>query len=73
MKSMDIWKLSLAWGCLGIFFVFPFAMVTIHLFHMPQSQSVATDFRYIGEYLRTVAAIIIALAGFNTAELFKKT
>lgn len=71
MKSMDFWKLCLGWGCLSIFFVFPFVMVAIHL-HLGVNVDFAKEFRYVGEYLRTVAAIIISLAGFSTAEVFKR-
>ncbi len=38
-----------------------------------RSASFASEFRYLGEYMRTVAAIIISLAGFNTIEIFRGT
>jgi hypothetical protein len=72
MKNMEIWKLTLAWGCLIIFFLFPIMLPIIHLVRFPESHSFAQDFRYVGEYLRVVAAIIISLAGFNTVEIFRK-
>jgi hypothetical protein len=72
-KLMDIWKLTLAWGCLGVFFSFPIVMVTIHLSTSPNNPAFATEFRYLAEYMRTVTAIIISLAGFSTVELFRKS
>lgn len=71
MTNMEYWKLMLAWGCLGVFFVLPFVMLLIHLLQ-GHNVNFAQEFRYIGEYLRTTAAIIISLAGFNTVEIFKK-
>jgi hypothetical protein len=68
---MERWKLTLAWGCLGIFFFLPFVMLGIHLLQ-GHNVNFAQEFRYVGEYLRTTAAIIISLAGFSTAEIFKK-
>jgi hypothetical protein len=72
MKSLEIWKATLAWICLASFFSFPIVMPLIHILYMPDSKSFAQDFKYVGEYTRTVAAIIISLAGFNTVEVFKK-
>ena len=69
MNSLENWKLALAWGCLVIFFIFPVATMAIHL--LTSHANFASEFRYVGEYLRTVAAIIISLAGFNTIEVFK--
>jgi hypothetical protein len=68
---MERWKLTLAWGCLSVFFLLPIVLFSIHL-HLGHSVEFAKEFRYVGEYLRTVAAIIISLAGFNTAEFFKQ-
>lgn len=68
---MDLWKLALAWGCLVIFLLLPLVLLMIHL-HVGHNVDFAKEFRYIGEYLRTTAAIIISLAGFNTVEIFKK-
>jgi hypothetical protein len=70
--SMEYWKLILAWGCLIIFFIFPFAMISIHLL-IGARPDFALEFRYMGEYLKTVTAIIISLAGFSTVEIFRKT
>ena len=70
MNLLENWKLSLAWGCLVIFFAFPVVMMTIHLLKSPYP-TFASEFKYVGEYLRTVAAIIISLAGFSTIEVFK--
>lgn len=64
--------MTLAWGCLGIFFAFPFIMMSIHLSRGSAQPGFAQEFKYIGEYMRTTAAVIISLAGFNTAEVFKK-
>jgi hypothetical protein len=69
---MERWKLTLAWGSLAVFFILPFLMLAIHLIQ-GHNVAFAQEFRYIGEYLRTTAAIIISLAGFNTVEVFKKT
>jgi F0F1-type ATP synthase assembly protein I len=68
---MERWKLTLAWGSLVIFFVLPIVLMMIHLW-LGHSTDFAKEFRYVGEYLRTVAAIIISLAGFNTVEIFKQ-
>lgn len=68
---MERWKLCLAWGCLAIFLILPIVLLAIHL-RIGHNTDFAKEFRYIGEYLRTTAAIIISLAGFNTAEMFRK-
>jgi hypothetical protein len=72
MKSMEQWKLVLAWGCLILFFAFPFATVLIHLSKVASYPQFAAEFKYLGEYMKTIAVIVISLAGFSTAEIFKK-
>jgi hypothetical protein len=67
---MERWKLTLAWGSLAVFFTLPFVMLVIHLVQ-GHNVNFAQEFRYVGEYLRTTAAIIISLAGLNTVEIFK--
>lgn len=64
--------MTLAWGCLGLFLVFPFATIIIHLSKGPSYPGFAAEFKYLGEYMKVVAAVIISLAGFNTVEIFKK-
>lgn len=72
MKQMEQWKLVLAWGCLGLFFSFPFAMTAIHLSKGGSYPGFASEFKYLGEYMKTVAVVVISLAGLSTAEIFKK-
>lgn len=72
MKNMEHWRLVLAWGCLGLFFAFPFGMLAIHLSKGASYPNFASEFKYVGEFMKTVAVIIISLAGFSTAEVFKK-
>ena len=67
---METWKLALAWGCLVIFFIFPVAMPTIQLL-TGMKPNFASEFKYLGEFMRVVATIIISLAGLNTVELFR--
>jgi hypothetical protein len=67
-----IWKLVLAWACLVTFFVTPSVLFGFHMFNLGADPSFAVEFRWLGEYLRTVTVIIISLAGLNTVELFKK-
>jgi hypothetical protein len=69
---MQIWKLVLAWVCLVAFFGIPTLLFAFHLSHMGSDPLFAIEFKWMGEYLRTVTAIIISLAGLNTVELFKK-
>jgi hypothetical protein len=69
---MTAWKIVLAWGCLILFFLFPFAMTAIHLAKGASYPGFANEFKYLGEYMKVVAAVIISLAGFNTAEVFRK-
>jgi hypothetical protein len=72
---MHFWKMVLAWGCLVLFFGIPLIFLTIHLFFLnyePSFGSHAGEFRYLSDYLKTITAIIISLAGLNTVELFKK-
>lgn len=69
---MDKWKLVLAWGCLGIFFAFPVAMPSIQIL-TGLKPNFANEFKYLGEYMRVVATVIVSLAGFSTVELFKKS
>ena len=71
MKGMELWKICLGWGCLAIFLILPIILLLIHL-QIGHNVDFAKEFRYIGEYLRTTAAIIISLAGFNTVEIFRK-
>jgi hypothetical protein len=70
--SIEMWKLTLAWGCLIVFFSFPIVMMGVHILTGPRPDF-ALEFRYMGEYLKTVTAIIISLAGFSTVEIFRKT
>lgn len=67
-----LWKMVLAWGCVGLFFAFPFAIMAMHIVYLqhPVGQPFITEFRYLGEYLKTVTAIVISLSGFNTVEMF---
>jgi hypothetical protein len=70
---MHIWKLVLAWGCLALFFGIPLVFFGIHLTQLKTEFAAhANEFRYLSDYLKTVTAIIISLAGFSTAEMFKK-
>jgi hypothetical protein len=70
MNHMEKWKLTLAWGCLVIFFVFPIAMPTIQLM-TGLKPNFASEFRYLGEFMRVVATIIISLADLNTIQIFR--
>jgi hypothetical protein len=72
---MDFWKLCLAWGCLGMFFGVPILLLSLQLYNLQTPAAFIQhlqEFKYIGEYLKTVTAIIISLAGLHTVELFKK-
>jgi threonine/homoserine efflux transporter RhtA len=74
MDYMAWWKLVLAWGCLVLFFGVPIVFFVVHMMFLNSEPSFAQhlqEFRYMGDYLRTVTAIIISLAGFNTVELFR--
>jgi hypothetical protein len=72
---MNLWKIVLAWGCLISFFAIPSIFFLIHLANLNAEPAWATraqEFRYLSDYLKTITAIIISLAGFNTVEIFKK-
>jgi hypothetical protein len=72
---MHLWKLVLAWGCLISFFGIPIIFFTIHMFELNANPAWATraqEFRYLSDYLKTITAIIISLAGLTTVEIFKK-
>jgi hypothetical protein len=72
---MERWKLVLAWGCLGMFFGVPLLILSLHLVNLANPAAFIShlqEFKYFGDYLRTVTAIIISLAGLHTVELFKK-
>jgi hypothetical protein len=72
---MNLWKIVLAWGCLISFFGIPSIFFLIHLANLNAEPAWATrvgEFRYLADYLKTITAIIISLAGFNTVEVFKK-
>ena len=72
---MQLWKIVLAWGCLGFFFAVPLFFFILHITSLDKNPSFIShigEFRYMAEYLRTVTVIIVSLAGFNTVELFKK-
>jgi hypothetical protein len=77
--SLELWKITLAWGCLIVFFGSPFILIGLHFLHMAGAAKAdlkgtpfVQEFRYLGEYLKTVTAVIISLAGFNTVELFRR-
>jgi hypothetical protein len=73
--DMARWKIVLAWCCLLMFFGIPFIFFAAHLISMVRGYPFfehAKEFRYMENYLRTITAIIISLAGLNTVELFKK-
>ena len=72
LALMGLWKLVLAWCCLATFFVTPVVLFVFHTLNMGADPSFAIEFKWIGEYLRTVTVIIVSLAGLNTVELFKK-
>jgi hypothetical protein len=72
---MAFWKLVLAWCCLATFFGIPLGFFTIHMIALATKYPFfqhANEFRYMEGYLKTITAIIISLAGFSTAELFKR-
>jgi hypothetical protein len=72
---MERWKLVLAWGCLGLFFGIPLLTLALHLVNLANPSAFAShlpEFRYFADYMRTITAIIISLAGLHTVELFKK-
>jgi hypothetical protein len=72
---MNLWKLVLAWACLFSFFAIPVVFFIIHMTQLNANPAWATravEFRYLADYLKTITAIIIALAGLNTVEIFKK-
>jgi hypothetical protein len=72
---MGIWKVVLAWCCLVMFFGIPFMFFAIHMVSLRTGDSFyehAKEFKYMSDYLRTITVIIVSLAGFSTAELFKK-
>jgi hypothetical protein len=73
--DMGRWKIVLAWCCLFMFFGIPLIFFAAHLISMATGYPFfehAKEFKYMENYLRTITAIIISLAGFNTVELFKK-
>jgi hypothetical protein len=73
--AMHLWKLVLAWCCLVLFFGIPIVFFSIHISQLngnPTFASHASEFKYMADYLRTITTIIIALAGLNTVEIFKK-
>jgi len=70
---MELWKLVLAWACLVTFFVTPIILFVVHIvYHLGKDRAFDSEFKWIGDYLRTVTALIISLAGLNTVELFKR-
>jgi hypothetical protein len=73
--AMHLWKLVLAWVCLVLFFAIPLGFFVLHLTQLNANPAWATraaEFRYLSDYLKTITAIIISLAGLNTVEIFKK-
>ena len=71
-SSLGFWKVALAWGCLFVFFFTPFVLFIFQTFHLGSTPPFVVEFKWVGEYLRTVSAVIISLAGFSTVEVFKK-
>lgn len=72
---MHLWKLVLAWGCLISFFGIPLIFFVIHMTQLNADPPWATrvgEFGYLADFLKTLTAIIISLAGLNTVEVFKK-
>ena len=65
----------LAWGCLSFFFGIPLIVFSLHLANLASPSTFIEhlkEFRYMAEYLKTITAIIISLAGLHTVEIFKK-
>jgi hypothetical protein len=58
-----------------MFFGVPLVIFSLHLAHLQNPSAFIShlpEFKYFGEYLKTVTVIIVSLAGLHTAELFKK-
>jgi hypothetical protein len=58
-----------------MFFGVPIVLFTLHIWNLQTPAAFIQhiqEFKYIGEYLRTITAIIISLAGLHTVEFFKK-
>jgi hypothetical protein len=58
-----------------MFFGVPLLLLTLHIYNLQTPAAFIAhlqEFKYFGEYLKTVTAIIISLAGLHTVELFKK-
>jgi hypothetical protein len=72
LDYMALWKLILAWACLAVFFLLPAVLLAIHTANIGSDPNFAVEFKWLGEYLKTVTAIIISLAGLSTVEVFKK-
>lgn len=73
-SAFTFWKVVLAWGCLIVFFGLPILFFMLHMTSIFNGFGLhdGAEFRYLTEFLRTVTAIIISLAGFDTVALFKK-
>jgi len=58
-----------------MFFGIPLLILSLHLYNLQNPSAFIQhlpEFKYFGDYLRTITAIIISLAGLHTVETFKK-
>jgi hypothetical protein len=75
MNPDPLWRIILYWGTVISFFTLPFLVFSIHLalIGYPQilqgnAPSHASEFKYVFEFHRTLAALVFGLAGLHTGQ-----
>jgi hypothetical protein len=65
-KDDPLWRRTAYWCVIISFFVTPLIMLAVHLLLWNDRQAIQGDFRYIGDYHKVLAALLIAMLGFNS-------
>jgi len=70
-----LWKVTLYWGTVVTFFMLPLSVFIVHLLLIGWPGMLSgnagghlDEFKYVGEFHRTLAALVFGLAGLQTTQ-----
>jgi hypothetical protein len=76
MSPDPLWRITLYWGTVISFFTLPLVVFVIHLSaiiwpeaFMGNAKGHGSEFKYVFEFHRTLAALVFGLAGLHTGQV----
>jgi hypothetical protein len=61
-----LWRRVVYWCVIVSFFATPLLMLAVHLILWNDRRAIQGDFRYISDYHKVLAALLVAMLGFNS-------